>query len=112
MNWTELKIDAFRIVEDLAKDDNVPKEQKLEELKKHVRPLLEEGLEGIIETLPAGFEQAVKAVYDHGGRDFVMLFLVPLVSEEIYQVWKMLHKAPAAPADKPAAKPAAKAASK
>lgn len=107
MNWTELKLEAFKIVADLAANDDIPKEEKLEALKKDVRPLLETGLEGIIETLPAGFEQAVKVVYDHGGKEFALMFLVPLLSEEIYQVWKLLH-----PTAKPAAKPAAKAATK
>lgn len=91
MNWTELKIDGFKIIGELAKDDSIPKEQKLEALKTQVRPLLETSLEGIIDTLPAGIKEAVKVVMDHGGIDFVLMFLVPLLSEELYQVWKMLH---------------------
>jgi len=91
MNWTELKIEGFKIIGELAKDDNVPNEQKLEALKTEVRPLLVTSLEGIIDTLPAGIKEAVKVVMDHGGVDFLLMFLVPLLAEELYQVWKMLH---------------------
>ena len=105
MNWTELKIAGFKIVGELAKDEGQDGAAKLESLKAEVKPLLETSLDGIIETLPLGIKQAVEVVWDHGGKDFVLMFLVPLLAEELYQAWKALHQN-AKPALTGAAKPA------
>lgn len=125
MNWTQLKYEGFKLIAELAQDETLNGTEKLDRLKGEVRPILETGMDGIIETLPAGIQEAVRVVYDHGGKEFAMMFLVPLLAEELYQVWKALHAAPvddttpkpaplppkpqavAAPAAKPAA-PAAK----
>lgn len=131
MNWTQMKYQGFKLIAELAQDDALSGTEKLDRLKAEVRPILETGMDGIIETLPAGIEEAVRVVYDHGGKDFALMFLVPLLAEELYQVWKALHttapvddttpapkpaplppkpQAVAAPAAKPAAAPAAKTA--
>lgn len=91
MNWTELKIEGFKIIGELAKDDQMAPADKLQALKDEVKPLLHTGLTDIVDTLPLGIKQAVHVVWDHGGEDFVLMFLVPLLAEELYQVWKALH---------------------
>ncbi len=91
MNWNELKNEGLAIVSELAKNDSLAPVDKLKALQDDVRPLLSTSLDGIVETLPPGFEDAVRLVYDHGGRDLVLSFLVPLLSEELYQIWKLIH---------------------
>ena len=107
MNWTQMKYQGFKLIAELAQDETLAPSEKLDRLKAEVRPILETGLDGVIETLPAGIQEAVRVVYDHGGKDFALMFLVPLLAEELYQVWKALHTAAPVDDTKPAPKPQA-----
>lgn len=89
MDFTKLLNELFDVIEELAKDEYLDKEDKLEELTDQVAQALEQA-DDVVSLLPMGFAVVAKLVVDNPAVDeWQRDVLARPVAEMAYQMWKM-----------------------
>lgn len=89
MDWTKFLNELFDVIEELAEDDSMDKEEKLEVLTDEVADLFEQA-DDVVSMLPMGFAVVAKMVVDNPAVDaWQRDVLARPVAEMAYQLWKI-----------------------
>lgn len=89
MDWTKFLNELFDIVEELAEDEALDKEDKLEALTDEVSDMLEQA-DDVVNMLPLGFAVIAKMVVDNPAVDtWQRDVLARPLAEMAYQLWKL-----------------------